>query len=95
MFYGEPKCKHAIDIFRLTAQVLSTYVYLEWFCSLTFNIFWVYLFHMLNKHYFRKSVFLFTALLVVTGAIAATFSASSEAYPTKGKNHKDMAFGAI
>ena len=54
---------------------------------------------MWNKHYFRKSVFLFTALivLVLTGAIAAaTFSlTSTEAYPTKGKNHKDMAFGAI
>ena len=52
---------------------------------------------MLNKHYFRKSVFLFTALLVVTGSIvAATLSlTSSEAYPTKGKNHKDMTFGAI
>lgn len=52
---------------------------------------------MLNKHYFRKSVFLFAALLVVTGTIAAaTFSLTfSEAYPTKGKNHKDMAFGAI
>ena len=52
---------------------------------------------MSNRHYFRKSVFLFTALLVVTGAIAAaTFSLTfSEAYPTKGKNHKEIVFGAI
>ena len=52
---------------------------------------------MSNKHYFWKSVFLFTILLVVTGAIAAAtfFLTSSEAYPTKGKNYKDIAFGAI
>lgn len=52
---------------------------------------------MSNKSSFRKSVSLFTALLIVTGAIAiVTYSLSSgEAYPTKGKDRKDMTFGAI
>ena len=52
---------------------------------------------MSNKNSFRKSVSLITALLIVTGALAiATYSVSSgDAYPAKGKDHKDMTFGAI
>lgn len=52
---------------------------------------------MSNKNSFRKSVSLFTALLIVTGAIAiVTYSLSSgEAYSSKGKDRKDMTFGAI
>lgn len=52
---------------------------------------------MSNKNSFRKSVSLFTALLIVTGAIAiVAYSLNSgEAYPTKGKDRKDMTFGAI
>lgn len=52
---------------------------------------------MSNKNSFRKSVSLLTALLIVTGAIAiVTYSLSSgEAYPAKGKDRKDMTFGAI
>jgi hypothetical protein len=52
---------------------------------------------MSNKNYFRESVSLFTALLIVTGALAiAAYSVSpGEAYPAKGKDHKDMTFGAI
>lgn len=52
---------------------------------------------MSNKNSFRKSVSLFTALLMVTGALAVVaYSVSSgEAYPTKGRDHKDMTFGAI
>lgn len=52
---------------------------------------------MSNKNSFRKSLSLFTALLIVTGAIAiVTYSLSSgEAYPANGKDRKDMTFGAI
>jgi hypothetical protein len=52
---------------------------------------------MSNKNSFRKSVSLFTAVLIVTGAIAiVTYSLNSgEAYPAKGKDRKDMTFGAI
>ncbi|HXW11947.1 MAG TPA: hypothetical protein VD694_04235, partial [Nitrososphaeraceae archaeon] len=52
---------------------------------------------MSNKSFFQKSVSLFTALLIVTGVIAlATYSVSSgESYPYKGKDRKDMTFGAI
>ena len=52
---------------------------------------------MSNKNSFRKSLSLFTALLIVTGAIAiVTYSLSSgEAYPAKGKDRIDMTFGAI
>lgn len=52
---------------------------------------------MSNKNFFRKSVSLFTALLIVTGAIAiVTYSLSSgEAYPAKSKDRKDTTFGAI
>jgi len=52
---------------------------------------------MSNNNYFRKSVSLFAGLLIVTGTLAiATYSlGSGEAYPAKGKDHKDMTFGAI
>jgi hypothetical protein len=52
---------------------------------------------MSNKNFFQKSVSLFTAVLIVTGVIAlATYSVSSgESYPDKGKERKDMTFGAI
>ena len=52
---------------------------------------------MSNKKSFRKSISLFTALLILTGAIAiVTYSLSSgEAYPAKGKDRIDMTFGAI
>ena len=52
---------------------------------------------MSNKNSFRKSVSVFVALLLVTAATAiATYSVSSgEAYPAKGKDHKDMTFGAV
>ncbi|HJU79718.1 MAG TPA: hypothetical protein VJ599_09170 [Nitrososphaeraceae archaeon] len=52
---------------------------------------------MSNKNSFRKSVSIFTALLIVTGTIAiVTYSLSSgEAYPAKGKDRKGMTFGAI
>ena len=52
---------------------------------------------MSNKNSFRKSVSLFTGLLIVTGtlAIATYYVSSGEAYPTKGKDLKDMTFGAI
>ena len=52
---------------------------------------------MSNKNYFRESVSLFTALLIVTGALAiVAYSVSlGEAYPSKGKDHRDMTFGSI
>lgn len=52
---------------------------------------------MSNRNSFRKSVSLFTAILIVTGAIAiVTYSLSSgEAYPATGKDRKDTTFGAI
>ena len=52
---------------------------------------------MSNKNSFRKSVSIITSLLFVTVALAiATYSVSSgDAYPAKGKDHKDMTFGAI
>lgn len=52
---------------------------------------------MSNKNSFRKSVSLFAALLIVTGALAiATYSVNSgEAYPAKGKDYKDVTFGSI
>jgi hypothetical protein len=52
---------------------------------------------MSNNNSFRKSVSLFTVLLLVTGAIAiAAYSSNfGEAYPAKGKDRKDVTFGAI
>ena len=52
---------------------------------------------MLNNNSFRKSVSVFTALLIVTGAIAiVAYSLNSgEAYPEKGKDRKDVTFGSI
>jgi hypothetical protein len=52
---------------------------------------------MLNNNPFRKSVSVFTALLIVTGAITiVAYSLNSgEAYPAKGEDRKDMTFGAI
>jgi len=47
---------------------------------------------MLNKHSFRKSVFLFTTLVLVTGSITIAIPSLniSEANPNKWQDHKDM-----
>ena len=52
---------------------------------------------MLNKHYSRKFVFLFTTMLVVTGSIAvATVSLNiGEAIPNNWQDQKGLVFGAI
>ena len=52
---------------------------------------------MLNKHSFRKSVFLFTTLVVVTGSITVAILSMnmSEANTNKWQDHKDLVFGAI
>ena len=52
---------------------------------------------MLNKHYSRKFVFLFTTMLVVTGSIAvATVSLNiGEANPNNWQDQKGLVFGAI
>ena len=55
------------------------------------------MYHMLNKHSFRKSVFLFTTLVLVTGSITIAIPSLniSEANPNKWQDHKDMVFGGI
>ena len=52
---------------------------------------------MLNKHYSRKFVFLFTTMLVVTGSIVvATVSLNiGEAIPNNWQDQKGLVFGAI
>jgi hypothetical protein len=52
---------------------------------------------MLNKHYSRKFVFLFTTMLVVTGSIVvATVSLNIvEAIPNNWQDQKGLVFGAI
>jgi len=52
---------------------------------------------MVNKHYSRKFVFLFTTMLVVTGSIAvATVSLNiGEAIPNNWQDQKGLVFGAI
>jgi hypothetical protein len=52
---------------------------------------------MLNKYSFRKSVLLFTTLVVVMGGIAVVILAVnvSEAYSNKGQDHKGWIFGPI
>lgn len=52
---------------------------------------------MSNKHSFRKSVFLITTLVVVSGsiAVAALSLNTSEANPNKWQDHKGLVFGAI
>ena len=52
---------------------------------------------MLNKHYSRKFVFLFTTMLVVTASIAvATVSLNiGEAIPNNWQDQKGLVFGAI
>jgi hypothetical protein len=52
---------------------------------------------MLNKYSFRKSILLFTTLVVVMGGIAVVILAVnvSEAYSNKGQDHKGWIFGPI
>jgi hypothetical protein len=52
---------------------------------------------MFNKHSYRKSVFLFTTLVVVTGSITVAILSMnmSEANTNKWQDHKDLVFGAI
>lgn len=52
---------------------------------------------MVNKYLLQKSVLLFAGLTLVTAVLTAgvaTFTNTSEAFP-KGKDHKEMVFGAI
>jgi hypothetical protein len=52
---------------------------------------------MLNKHLYRKSVSLFTTLVVVTGSITLAILPLniSEANPNKWQDHKGFVFGGI